>query len=46
MEARLASYREADIVEAYSNLAQQEQALQAALSVTAKVSQLSILDYL
>jgi flagellar hook-associated protein 3 FlgL len=46
METRLSSIRDADIVEAYSDLAQQEQALQAALSVTAKVSQLSILDYL
>lgn len=46
MKTKLSSYREADIVEAYSDLAQQEQALQAALSVTAKVSSLSILDYL
>lgn len=46
METKLSSYRDADLVEAYSNLAQQEQALQAALSVTAKISQLSILDYL
>lgn len=46
MQSKLSSYRDADIVEAYSDLAQQEQALQAALSVTAKVSGLSILDYL
>jgi flagellar hook-associated protein 3 FlgL len=46
MEAKLSSYRDADAIEAYTNLAQQEQALQAALSVTAKISDLSILDYL
>ncbi|ABA88397.1 flagellar hook-filament junction protein FlgL [Syntrophotalea carbinolica DSM 2380] len=46
MEVKLSGYRDADIIEAYSDLAQQEQALQAALSVTAKISQLSILDYL
>lgn len=45
METKLSSIRDADIVEAYSDLAQQEQALQAALNVTAKISQLSILDY-
>lgn len=46
MEAKLSSYRDADAIEAYTDLAQQEQALQAALSVTAKISNLSILDYL
>lgn len=46
MAAKLSGYRDADLVEAYTNLAQQEQALQAALSVTAKISNLSILDYL
>lgn len=46
MEEKLSSYRDADAIEAYTDLAQQEQALQAALSVTAKISQLSILDYL
>jgi flagellar hook-associated protein 3 FlgL len=46
MAAKLSNYRDADLVEAYTNLAQQEQALQAALGVTAKISNLSILDYL
>jgi flagellar hook-associated protein 3 FlgL len=46
MAVKLSGYRDADLVEAYSNLAKQEQALQAALSVTAKISDLSILDYL
>ena len=46
MAAKLSDYRDADLIEAYTNLAQQEQALQAALSVTAKISDLSILDYL
>jgi len=46
MTALLSNYRDADLIETYSQLAQQEQAFSAALSVTGKISQLSILDYL
>jgi len=42
----LSKFEDADMVEVVSNLQQQQQAFQAALAVTGKVSQLSILDYL
>ena len=42
----LSRYENADAIEAFNNIVQQETAFQAALSVTGKVSQLSILDYL
>lgn len=42
----LSRYEDADAIEAFNNIVQQETAFQAALSVTGKVSQLSILDYL
>jgi flagellar hook-associated protein 3 FlgL len=42
----LSRYEDADAIEAFNAIVQQETAFQAALSVTSKVSQLSILDYL
>ncbi|MDR2550740.1 MAG: flagellar hook-associated protein FlgL [Desulfobulbus sp.] len=42
----LSRYEDANAIEAFNNILQQETAFQAALSVTSKVSQLSILDYL
>jgi len=42
----LSRYEDADIVETITSLTQQENAFEAALNVTAKVSRLSILDYL
>lgn len=42
----LSRYEDADIIEAITNMTQQENALEAALQVAAQVSQLSILDYL
>ncbi len=42
----LSRYEDADAIEAFNNIIQQETAFQAALSVTGKVSQLSILDYI
>ncbi len=42
----LSSYEDANILEVFSRLDQQEIALEAALNVTAKVSRLSILDFM
>ncbi len=42
----LSRYEDADAIEAFNNIMQQETAFQAALSVTSKVSKLSILDYM
>jgi len=42
----LSRYEDADAIEAFNAIVQQETAFQAALSVTAKVSQLSILDFI
>jgi flagellar hook-associated protein 3 FlgL len=42
----LSRYEDADIIETLTSLTQQETAFEAALNVTAKVSRLSILDYL
>ena len=42
----LSRYQDADAIETFNAIIQQETALQAALSITAKVSQISILDYL
>lgn len=42
----LSRYEDADAIETFNAIVQQETAFQAALSVTSKVSQLSILDYL
>lgn len=41
----LARYEDADIIEVFNDLVQQETAFQAALNVTARISQISILDY-
>ena len=46
LEQILSRYEDADAIEAFNNIVKQETALQAALSVTSKVSQLSVLDYL
>jgi flagellar hook-associated protein 3 FlgL len=42
----LSRYEDADIIEAFNAIVQQETAFQAALNVTSKVSQLSILDFI
>ncbi|HID69796.1 MAG TPA: flagellar hook-associated protein 3 [Desulfobacterales bacterium] len=42
----LSRYQDADAIETFNEIVQQETALQAALSITSKVSQISILDYL
>ncbi len=42
----LSRYEDADAIEAFNNIVQQETAFQAALNVTGKVSQLSILDFI
>lgn len=46
MQEVLSRYEDADLVEVITALTQQEQAFEAALNVTAKVSDLSILNYL
>lgn len=46
MEEYRSRYEDADILETITSLTQQEQSFEAALSVTGKVSNLSILDYL
>ncbi len=46
LEAILSRYQDVDMLEAITQMTQQEQTLQAAMSVTGKISQLSILDYL
>ncbi|ORJ63493.1 flagellar hook-associated protein FlgL [Geothermobacter hydrogeniphilus] len=45
MQTILSRYEDADLVETITNMTQQETALQAALSVTGRLSQLSILNY-
>ncbi|MFH2123544.1 MAG: flagellar hook-associated protein FlgL [Pseudomonadota bacterium] len=42
----LSRYQDADAIETFAAITKQETAFQAALSITAKVSQISILDYL
>lgn len=42
----LSRYQDADAIESFNNIIQQETAFQAALNVTGKVSQLSILDFI
>ncbi len=42
----LSRYEDADAIESFNAIVQQETALQAALSVTSRVSQLSILDFI
>ena len=46
MEEYRSRFEDADFLETTTSLAQQQQSFQAALSVTGKVSELSILDYL
>lgn len=46
MEAFRSRYEDADILETITQLQQQEQSFQAALSVTGRVSSMSILDYI
>ena len=46
LQETLSGYEDADLVEILAGMTQQETALQAALTVTGRVSQLSILDYL
>lgn len=46
MEEFRSRYEDADILETVTSLTQQQQSFQAALNVTGKVSELSILDYL
>lgn len=41
----LSRYEDADIIEVFNDLVQQETAFQAALNVTSRISQISILDY-
>jgi flagellar hook-associated protein 3 FlgL len=41
----LSRYQDADAIETFNDIVQQETAFQAALSITSKVSQISILDY-
>jgi flagellar hook-associated protein 3 FlgL len=42
----LSNYRDADIMKTSSQMMQQETALKAAMSVTSRVSQISILNYM
>jgi flagellar hook-associated protein 3 FlgL len=46
LQETLSRYQDADMIEAITNMTQQENAFEAALQVAAQVSQLSILDYL
>ncbi len=45
LEQILSRYQDADAIEIFNEIVQQETAYQAALSITAKVSKISILDY-
>jgi len=46
LKGAISRYEDVDLAEAFSLMTQQEQALEAALSVTGRISKLSILDYL
>jgi flagellar hook-associated protein 3 FlgL len=46
LEEVLSRYQDADLIESITQMMQQEQALQAAMDVTGRLSKLSILDYL
>ena len=46
LKGMLSRYEDVDLAEAITMMSQQEQALQAAMSVTGRISKLSILDYL
>ncbi|PID55243.1 hypothetical protein CSB45_16375 [candidate division KSB3 bacterium] len=41
----LSRYQDADIIEIFNDIVQQETAYQAALNVTSRISKISILDY-
>ena len=41
----LSRYQDADMIDVFNSITQKETAFQAALNVTARVSQISILDY-
>ncbi len=45
LEQVLSRYQDADAIETFNDIVQQETALQAALNITSKVSKISILDY-
>ena len=45
LQATLSRYQDADIIEVYNDIIQKESAYQAALNVTGRISQISILDY-
>ncbi len=45
LEAMLSRYQDADAIETFNAIVQQETAFQAALNVTSRVSKISILDY-
>ncbi len=45
LEQILSRYQDADVIETFNDIVQQETAFQAALNVTSRVSQISILDY-
>lgn len=46
LQTMLSKYQDADVMQTISDMTQQETALQAALSVTAQISKLSILNYM
>ena len=46
LQSLLSHYQDADVMQTISDMTQQETALQAALSVTAQISKLSILNYM
>ena len=45
LEMILSRYQDADIVETFNEIVQQETTFQAALNVTARISNITILDY-
>jgi len=45
LKATLSRYKDADAIETFNDIVQQETAFQAALNVSARISQISILDY-
>lgn len=46
LEQILSRYQDADAIETFNDIVQQETAFQAALNITSRVSQISILDYM
>jgi flagellar hook-associated protein 3 FlgL len=45
LDSILSRYQDADAIETFAEITKQETAFQAALSITSKVSKISILDY-